>query len=379
MRASAPGMQFRSASHEMDALRSRSAPTSCDRKTGFGSRTKRLYQAPDWWCPVVDFTVGAGPWLLAVGAAAAGLTALIEHTEGTGQWMKDNLANEAALTALSSMLSFLVVARISANLSQNASVVGMFGSLCGSTVGLALNLRGLATHVRNEEGCTSKLGVVIASLPHAAYHKAAGHPEEDLFRFPGPSTVPAYRAFIAAAPLPICDDEPGAYADFLKLKRATKLPVFETLMLQATSYIQDLEKKNHVAVPKVGILMKGLNAIADIEGNLSGTLGFEPARIIDIVVYMLFVLYYLLLLIATLIPQSSWSSIWVSMIVVLSTAGLYGISARLKNPFRDRGGGQNQRSSVRKAVLDTEKQVTAVMDSLASIQIGFASPFACAP
>lgn len=351
-----------------------SIPLTCDRKKGFHSRTKRVYQAPDWWCPVADFAFGAGPWLLAVGAAAAGLTAVIEHTEGTGQWMKDNLANEAALTALSSMLSFLVVTRISANLSQNASVVGMFGSLCGSALGLALDLRGLATHVRDEEGCTSKLGLAIASLPHAAYHKAAGHPENDLFRFSEKST--AYREFIAAAPLPICDDEHGAYADFLKLKGATGLPVFEALMLQATSYIQDLEKKSYVAVPKVSILMNKLNAIADTEGNLTSTLGFESARIIDIVVYMLFVLYYLLLLIATLIPQSSWSSIWVSMIVVLSTAGLYGISARLKNPFRDRGGGQNQRSSVSKTVLDTEKRITAVMDSLASIRLGFAGPFA---
>lgn len=329
-----------------------------DKKRGLQLRTALLYENVDWWGPVVDFLIGAGPWLLAVGLAAAGLTAVIEFTDGTEQWLKDNLANQAAITALSSMLSFLVVSRIASNLAQNASVVGMFGGLCGSTTGLALNLRGLAKQVRDESACTSKLGLVIASFPHATYYKAAGY-SENMQMF----------SDINNAPLPICDDPRGAYADFLKLKKATGLPVFETLMLQATQYVQHIEATDNLKTPKVGTIMKGLNDIAGIEGNLSGTLGFKPARIIDIVLYALFVLYYLLLLIAELVPQSSWSSIWVSMIVVLSTAGLYGISARLKNPFLDRGGGQNQRAGVRAAVLATEQQVIAAMDSLASIKI----------
>ena len=332
------------------------------KKRGLELRTALLHENVDWWGPAVDFLLGAGPWLLAVAVAAAGLTAIIQYTEGTEQWMKDNLANQAAITALSSMLSFLVVSRIAANLAQNASVVGMFGGLCGSTTGLALNLRGLAKQVRGDMACTSKLGLVIASFPHATYYKAAGYPEDKQIFYDDDN-----------APLPICDDPPGAYADFLKLKKATGLPVFETLMLQATQYVQHIEDTNNLKTPKVGIIMKGLNDISGIEGNLSGTLGFQPARIIDIVIYALFVLYYLLLLIAELVPQSSWSSIWVSMIVVLSTAGLYGISARLKNPFLDRGGGQNQRAGVRAAVLATEKQVVAAMDSLASIQIAFGS------
>lgn len=334
------------------------SPTA--KRRGFALRTALLHENVDWWGPVADFAFGAGPWLLAVALAAAGLTAVIHYTDGTEQWMKDNLANQAAISALSSMLSFLVVSRISANLAQNASVVGMFGGLCGSTTGLALNLRGLAKQVRDETACTGKLGLVIASFPHATYYKAAGYSEDKQMLCND-----------THAPLPICDDRNGAYADFLKLKSATKLPVFETLMLQATQYVQNIEATDNLKTPKVGIIMKGLNDIAGIEGNLSGTLGFQPARIIDIVIYALFVLYYLLLLIAELVPQSSWSSIWVSMIVVLSTAGLYGISARLKNPFLDRGGGQNQRAGVRASVLATEKQVTAVMDSIASIKIGF--------
>ena len=330
------------------------------KQRGLQLRTALLHENVDWWGPAADFLVGAGPWLLAVGLAAAGLTAVIEYTDGTDQWLKDNLANQAAITALSSMLSFLVVSRIASNLGQNASVVGMFGGLCGSTTGLALNLRGLAKKVRDENACTSKLGLVIASFPHATYYKAAAYPEDKQVFFDDDH-----------APLPICDDPRGAYADFMKLKNATGLPVFETLMLQATQYVQQIEGADNLKTPKVGTIMKGLNDIAGIEGNLNGTLGFKPARIIDIVLYLLFVFYYLLLLIAELVPQSSWSSIWVSMIVVLSTAGLYGISARLKNPFLDRGGGQNQRAGVRAAVLATEKQVIAAMDSLASIRIAF--------
>ena len=351
----------RDAQQQQQALLLGAEPCSLTAKRrGFALRTALLNENVDWLGPAADFVFGAGPWLLAVALAAAGLTAVIQYTDGTEQWMKDNLANQAAITALSSMLSFLVVSRISANLAQNASVVGMFGGLCGSTTGLALNLRGLAKQVRDETACTGKLGLVIASFPHATYYKAAGYSEEKQILYNEDH-----------APLPICDDPSGAYADFRKLKSATKLPVFETLMLQATQYVQNIEATDNIKTPKVGIIMKGLNDIAGIEGNLNGTLGFKPARIIDIVLYLLFVFYYLLLLIAELVPQSSWSSIWVSMIVVLSTAGLYGISARLKNPFLDRGGGQNQRAGVRAAVLATEKQVVAAMDSLASIRIAF--------
>lgn len=350
-----------------EPLLSNALGTPCPRRTGLQRRRRILHEDVTWFGPMLDFLFGAGPWLLAVGVAAAVLTAVIEYTEGTGAWMRDNLANQAAITALSSMLSFLVVSRISANLSQNSAVVGMFGGLCGSTIGMALNLRGLAKQVRDEQGCTGKLSLVIASLPHAAYYKAAGYSEFDQV---DPDNVA----------LPICDDKSkgGAYSDFVKIQTATRLPVFETLVLMATKYIQTIEGPDNLQVPKVGTIMKGLNDVATAEGNLNGTLSFKPARIIDIVIYMLFILYYLLLLIAELVPQSSWSSIWVSMIVVLSTAGLYGISARLKNPFLDRGGGQNQRSGLRETVLSTERQVIAAMDSLEDIRVTLSTSVAIA-
>ena len=329
---------------------------SCDLKgmrEGPKARETLLSSTGGWYGPVLDFLIGAGPWLLAVGIAAAGLTALIETSEGAEQWLKENLVNDNAISALSSMLAFLVVARISANLSQNSSVVGMFGSLCGATVGLSLNVRGLATAVSTMDACKSKLGLAIASLPHAVYYKSAGVDLEGRVH---------ELSFRDRHVLPICDDS-GAFEDFVKLHTHSKLPIFETLVLLSTEYLYQLEASGNVSAPKVGVLMKSLNDVAGIEGTLSGTLSFQPPRIIDAVLYALFVLYYLLLLVADLVPTLSWSSIWVSMIVVLSTAGLYGISTRLKNPFLDRGGAQNQRRGVKAAVLATERQVVGAMNS----------------
>ena len=324
------------------------------RNAGANARTILLTSPSGVFGPFLDFLIGAGPWLLAVGVAAASLTAIVENTEGTEDWLKENLVNDSALAALGSMLSFLVVTRIGANLSQNAGVVGTFGSLCGATVGLSLNVRGLATNVASLESCRSRLALAIASLPHAVFYKASGAALEAQVH---------EEHFASGHVLPICDDRDGAFVDFKRLRDSTSLPIFETLVLQIADYIYQLERSGNISPPKVGVLMQQLNSVAGLEGNLSGTLAFTPPRVIDGALYVLFVLYYLMLLVSDLVPNLGYSAIWVAMVVTLSTAGLYGISARLKNPFKERGGGQNQRRGVRASVLATEKQVVGAMNS----------------
>ena len=328
-------------------------------------RAKLLRPHVNWSGPLIDFALGAGPWLVSVGIVATGLTAVIESHDGLGEWMRENLSNDSALSALGSMLSFLVVTRISDNLNTNAKVLSLFGSLCGNTVALAINVRGLANVVRDDRRCSSKLGLCIASLPYAAYFQSAKYDESDVVCDIGHRNYPA---------LPIMDN-PATYDEFKRIRDEANrgglaMPLFHTMLLQITKNIHNMaeesvvkEENTHLKQSHVSTVMRCLNRVAEAEGNLHSTLNFQWPRIIDIVIYALFVLYYFLLLISTLIPQSSWSSIWVSMIIVLSTAGLYGISARLSNPFLDRAGGQNQRSSARRKVTSTERYVVQVMNA----------------
>ena len=335
--------------------RSNSKASTKDRRDHLGEQVNLLG-------PIVDFAVGAGPWLLSVGTTAALLTLWIESSSDLPEKVRMYLQNQAALTALGSMLSFLVVSRISANLAQNVNVVCLFSDLCGSSVALVVNLRGLAKRVKANDGCVSKLGLAIASLPHAAYYRAAlGNTDTNDMK------LVVHKNNKNVNVLPVLDDA-GAQDDFEKLKVETNLPVFETLMLQATIYICNIENDSHIKTPTVGTIMKCLNDIASAEGKIDAIIAFRHARIIDVVIFSLFVLYYLLLLVSELIPQSGWSSTWVSMIIVLSTAGLYGISVRLKNPFMDRSGGQNQRSNIVKTLMKTEELIVATMDTKHDIQ-----------
>ena len=67
---------------------------TCDLQSmreGSKARETLLSSTGGWYGPVLDFLIGAGPWLLAVGIAAAGLTVLIETAEGAEDWLKENL------------------------------------------------------------------------------------------------------------------------------------------------------------------------------------------------------------------------------------------------------------------------------------------------
>jgi hypothetical protein len=305
--------------------------------------------------PARDFVFGAlGPMLFA-SAAAALLLWVIENNPRVKSWGQTNLRNDNAMTALGSMLTFFVVSRASANLAQNAAVVGLFGSLCGATLGLAMQLRGLTANgdMRRTKSadnltfnCGPALGVLVRSIPYLVLLTLA-------------QGASAHLKIVTDGVLPLLDNI-NVSNNVKRLVQQGMSPS-NAVLYYVTCIVADLDDAGKLKTPEVGVVMKHAFDIARLEGDIAGAITFQPAVVVDLLVYGLLLVYFVLLLFGELVPDAKYASIWVSAIIACSTAGVYGISRRLKNPCASSAKNGRQAVSMHRMAQETEIQIYVML------------------
>ena len=167
-----------------------------------------------------------------------------------------------------------------------------------------VTLKGHTSDVLDDK-CVSDIGLRVASLPHAVYYKSAGYgwkPTQHGKYFI--QAEPASRFHLREIEVWSTLKTPKPSRDLLPRARDAH-DARDRKGCALSAYSRGATPK--IPLPWMNTIMKSLNEVASIEGTLTGTLSFQPARIIDLVIYALFVLYYMMLLISELVPQSSWS------------------------------------------------------------------------
>lgn len=299
---------------------------------------------------------------------------------GTLVFLSTRVYSDSTIGVLSTAVAFLVVTRLQENVAQNRKVFELFFGLCGTTCAIAIECRSLtdpAAHGqegRKRDTC-SKMARVLASIPYALIDKFrnADHFEHTLayweeiineaalplFDQPDEYDVEESISRVDAPALPRSESssdrslralglgvelpEGGAWSretllsDDVKKVRELNLPVYESLLVLLTMYVDAFEQKrgesSGIAPPKVGFLVGAIRRLTNDEGHITGILAFRRPSVLNVLMYVVLFGWYLLLILSKLIPENRYHSIWLSSFISLTTLGFYTIAEDLKNPF----------------------------------------------
>lgn len=335
-------------------------------------RLREPYHA--WlYSPLKDFFFGAFVWMAAVSLGALLLRRLAVGVPDVLLWSQSNLQNPNVTAALSAMLTFFVVSRSSANLQQNASIVATYGSICGACVGLSMQLRGLTKNGRvnlvdtrkdfttelksamNKDGyffeCYTQMSCLVRALPYVVLHQYQSDQ----------STVEARLATLSSFNLPL-EDNRAVKKNMEALIRRGMTPFLATLYY-VTCIVAQLDEAGHLKTPEVALVMKHAFDISRLEGDIDSFVSFRQAAIVDVLVYSLLALYFAILVMADLTETSDITVVWVGALVACSTAGVYGISLRLKNPLSSALKRGRQAAMMLASAQTTERQIYVMLEA----------------
>ena len=232
-------------------------------------RVRRLNKQPNNWLLgiTMDLLLGAGPWILGVTTAAAGLTAI--YTEVSGA--KDTFAlfnAPTAINAISTFAAFLLVGKQATNLGNNNAIIGQFGNLSGSLVNICLFLKSqmasgkavdFLTLPDGQGGFfqTTRMGLACASIMYVVKYTGRG-------------------AVIKAEGLPLGQDQRLLMSYTKYTSPANGSPGMSAFMAcvliigELVDEFQAGEKPSEYAV-----LFTQLNAVTAAEGAIGGTAGYS--------------------------------------------------------------------------------------------------------
>jgi hypothetical protein len=286
------------------------------------ARAKRLNKPSNMWFVgmAMDLLLGAGPWLLGVAIAASCLTAI--YTEVSGADDTFALFNApVAINAISTFASFLLVGKQSANLANNAKIIGEFGNLSGSLVNICLFLKSQISSGKTVEFITlsdgkggffqtTRVGLVCASIMYVVKYTGRGKK-------------------IIPAGLPLGQDNRllASYNRYVSPSNGSPgMSPFMACILMIGELVDEFQTGEKAS--EYAVLFGQINAVTGAEGTIGGTAGYGQPYLMKYLLYLLYSLYLLLLLMTELVPNNRWNSVWISVVLAFCTVCFYQISER---------------------------------------------------
>jgi hypothetical protein len=325
-----------------------------ENKRAAAMRSKRLNKPKNNWMIgiTMDLLFGAGPWVIGVAVAAAGLTSIYVEVNGSSDVFA--LFNApTAITAMSTFASFLLVSKQSTNLRNNNAIVGQFSNLSGSLINVCLFIKSQISSGKTVDFIvlkdgnngfyqTTRIGLVCSSVCYVV--KYAGR---------GVNIVPEG--------LPIGQD--AALLESYKIytspaKGSPGMTPFMALVLMIGELVDDFQKGEKPS--EYAVLFTQINAITAAEGAIGGITGYSGPYIMKYLLYMLYSLYLLLLLVTDLVPNNEWNSVWISAVLAFCTISFYQISERYGNPMKLRSKRMGQKPMVSTTCVNTEIAITSI-------------------
>jgi len=324
-------------------------------------RVSRLNKITNNWVGGValDLLLGAGPWVIGMVALCAVMTALYDNVDGADTTFA--LFNApVAIAAISTFASFLLVSKQSANLANNAKIVGEFGNLSGSLINISLFLKSQISSGKTVEFLTladgtggffqtTRVGLVCSSIIFVVKYVGRGTRiiPEGLPLGQDARLLKSYNALISPA-----NGSPG-------------MSPFSACILLVGELLDEYSLNEKAS--EYAVLFGQLNAVTQAEGAIGGTAGYNQPYVMKWLLTILYILYLFLLAATDLVPNNRWNSLWIGGVLAFCTVAFYQISERYGNPMRLRSSRSGQKPMVALMCVDTEIAITSIFSRAQSV------------
>ena len=287
-------------------------------------------------------------------ALAVTAVLILKNVDGSGAWITDNIYSPQVTAALGTLIAFLVALRLGSNLTRNANLINHFGNLCGACVNMAVWSRCLVTSAdfafntyldhRGQQYRQTELGLLLASVPYVVKFHYRGK-----------------KIDVSKLPLAVEDKLLGRIQE-LTNPRDGLVPVghFLALVMMLGEMFDNFEAKSQIKPAELSALLGHLNALTGQEGAIGGMSEYAPPMILDILLYVVFLMYYVLMIFSDLGPNAEWNSLWIVAVLIVANFGVFSVSNRYSNPFHIRSGRSTQRSFISEGAQGTEKAIEGV-------------------
>ena len=307
---------------------------------------------------VIDLMYSLAIPLVSGIAISVTVTATIFTFSGSATWVKDNVYSEQVLSALATMLAFIVSSRLNANLNKNSAIVGHFGNLSGICLNLAIWSRSLVTksgNLNTEELLdgfggkynATEMGLLLASIPY-------------IVKYTNRNVTIRYEELPLGSKRTILD----------RITRLTQpenertaVSGFTACIMLLGEQIDGWDAKGHIQGAELATMFAQLSALTNEEGAIGGLVSYSPPGVMTLLLYLSFFAYYFLLILSDLGPNNGWSSVWIVAVLIVSNFGIYTLSGRYANPFMIRTGNSTQKALVAQTCRDTEMAIASVYNT----------------
>lgn len=279
---------------------------------------------------------------------------IIEHADGSSEWITDNIYSPQVTSALGTLIAFLVALRLGSNLTRNAALINHFGNLCGACVNMAIWSRSLVSDaslnyktyvdIRGIEYKQTDVGLILASVPYVVKFTYRG-------------------VKVKHTKLPLAAD------DTLKSRMGqlieensgvASVSPFIALVMMLGEHFDSMEAEKKIKPAELGALLGHLNALTGEEGAIGGMSEYSPPMILDILLYIVFIMYYILLIFSDLGPSAKWNSLWIVAVLIVANFGVFVVSNRYSNPFTVRSGQSTQKAFISLGAQGTERAIEGI-------------------
>lgn len=279
---------------------------------------------------------------------------IIQEVDGSSEWITDNIYSPQVTSALGTLIAFLVALRLGSNLTRNAALINHFGNLCGACVNMAIWSRSLVSDaslnyknyvdIRGIQYKQTDVGLILASVPYVVKFTYRG-------------------AKIDFTKLPLAHD------DILKSRMGqlieensgvASVSPFIALVMMLGEHFDSMEAEKKIKPAELGALLGHLNALTGEEGAIGGMSEYSPPMILDILLYIVFIMYYILLIFSDLGPSAQWNSLWIVAVLIVANFGVFVVSNRYSNPFRVRSGQSTQKAFISLGAQGTERAIEGI-------------------
>lgn len=304
---------------------------------------------------ILDLVYSLAIPLLTGVVIAVSTMAVLVNVAGAATWIRSNIYSEQVLTALGTMLAFIVSLRLSSNLNKNSAAIGHFGNLAGVCLNLSIWSRSLVTSGKDLNTFTlldgfggyynaTEIGSILASIPYIVKYTYRG-------------TAIRYEE------LPL-----GGVASLLpRITQLTQPTDGRTVVSGFTACVMLLgeeidgwEARGSITGHELATMFAQLSALTNAEGSIGGLVAYSPPNVMSLLLYTSFFAYYVLLIVSDLGPNNEWSSVWIVGVLIVSNVGLYALSNRYSNPFLIHTGNSTQKPLIAQICRDTETAIAGV-------------------